>query len=439
MSRDETGVHDASVVDSPEVEQAASEGHLESADARAGGCRRNRVRPVLLLMSLALIPLAAWRLHADRQYWAAAWAQGTLFPEHATDDVQFAQSQGARGPAFDLKGVTVPVGEIHSGGPPKDGIPALTNPKLIAGTDAAYLRPEDRVIGVVVESEARAYPLRILNYHEIVNDRVGKLPIAVTYCPLCDSAAVFDRRTPLGEREFGVSGLLYNSNVLMYDRGGQPESLWSQVKTVGISGPAADKSLAVLPVELTTWKDWLARYPRTKVLSDETGHRRDYRRSPYAGYFTRPELMFPAKPTSDRLPTKSPVLGVWTDGAARGYPASAFGREAREIKDMLGGKSVLLVALSVRRRLAGTRSSGKTCRRAKRAWRSLTTAERLSISIASCPGVPAVISMDFLLWFAFVTITRMIPKLCSLRCRRSSRVLMSTRRKTPAGPWTSSA
>jgi len=350
MSPDEKGAN-ASVVDFPDVEQAATQRHLESADARAVGSRRNPVRRVLLLMVLALIPLAAWRLHIDRPYWAAAWAHGTLFPEHATgcdctecadDEVQFAQFQGARGPAFDLKGVTVPVGEIRSGGPPKDGIPALTGPKLIAGTDAAYLRPEDRVIGVVVESEARAYPLRILDYHEIVNDRVGKLPFAVTYCPLCDSAAVFDRRTPLGEREFGVSGLLYNSNVLMYDRGGRPESLWSQVKTEGISGPAAGKSLAVLPVELTTWKDWLARHPRTKVLSVETGHRRDYRRSPYAGYFAHPELMFPAKPTSDLLPIKAPVLGVWTDGAARAYPASAFGREGREVKDTLGGKNITI-------------------------------------------------------------------------------------------------
>jgi hypothetical protein len=108
------------------------------------------------------------------------------------------------------------------------------------------------------------------------------IPVVVTYCPLCDSSEVFDRRTEIGKREFGVSGLLYNNNVLMYDRGGQPESLWSQVMASGVSGPANTKSLNALPLEVTTWKDWRSRHPDTKVVSIETGHDREYHSRPSA-------------------------------------------------------------------------------------------------------------------------------------------------------------
>ena len=140
---------------------------------------------------------------------------------------------------FDLSGSIIPIERIRSGGPPKDGIPAISDPLLIPGVDAAYLRKSDRVIGVVFRQEARAYPLRILNFHEVVNDQIEGTALAVTYCPLCDSAAVFDRRTSLGEREFGVSGLLFNSNVLLYDRGAEDASLWSQAMVRGVSGPGA--------------------------------------------------------------------------------------------------------------------------------------------------------------------------------------------------------
>ncbi|MGE3239497.1 MAG: DUF3179 domain-containing protein [Pirellulales bacterium] len=254
---------------------------------------------------------------------------------------QSSMRSGTSGP-FDLSGATIPRNEIVSGGPPKDGIPALSTPEFIAATKATYLGSQDRVIGFSRGQEARAYPLKILNYHEIVNDRVGGAPVAITYCPLCDSAAVFDRRTSLGEREFGVSGLLYNSNVLMYDRSGQVDSLWSQVKAEGVSGPGAKTKLKALPLQLTTWSDWVARYPETLVLSPQTGHARNYDRDPYAGYFHRPQLMFPARPTSDRLPTKERVLGVWTDGVARAYPVSAFGTDRRQIVQEIDGKRVVI-------------------------------------------------------------------------------------------------
>jgi hypothetical protein len=136
--------------------------------------------------------------------------------------------------------------------------------------------------------------------------------------------------------------LLYNSNVLMYDRGGDPESLWSQVLTRGISGPGADKALTALPLELTTWKDWRERHPNTRVLSSDTGYQRNYDRNPYESYFAMPRLMFPAKPLSDRLPKKARVLGVWTKNGIRAYPESAFGPERTRVEDELGGKRIVI-------------------------------------------------------------------------------------------------
>lgn len=246
---------------------------------------------------------------------------------------------------FDLTNSTIPKEEIHAGGPAKDGIPALTAPKFVKANAAGSLDPEDRVGGVVVEGEARAYPLRILVWHEIVNDTLGGEPIAVTYCPLCDSVAAFDRRTPGGVKEFGVSGMLYNSNVLMFDRGGKPEGLWSQLKAQAVSGPQAGQTLRTLPVELTTWADWHARHPETKVLSTKTGHTRDYKINPYVRYFDRPGLVFPARPKSDRLPEKEKVLGVWApDGTAKAYRISAFAdwREPVEFRDRIAERSLTL-------------------------------------------------------------------------------------------------
>ncbi|MDA1229335.1 MAG: DUF3179 domain-containing protein, partial [Planctomycetota bacterium] len=227
-------------------------------------------------------------------------------------------------PEFDMSQSSIAVKEILRGGQPRDGIPAISNPKFVAASAADYMAPADLIVGVVINNSARAYPLRILNYHEIVNDRMESTPFAVTYCPLCDSVCVFDRRTPLGEREFGVSGLLYNSNVLMYDRRGKPESLWSQLKKTGVTGPGMEKSLKTLPVELTTWNDWKTRYPESEVLSLDTGHRRDYSSSPYGSYFTTPQLMFPVNHKDNRLPRKTRVLGIWSEKSQMAVPETLF-------------------------------------------------------------------------------------------------------------------
>ncbi|MCM2373967.1 DUF3179 domain-containing protein [Aporhodopirellula aestuarii] len=288
------------------------------------GIQFGLIRSLLFFTPLAIA--ASWSLqrHVDRLY------GDPLI-------VQPVQLRGQGGSGFALRQATIPVQEIRSGGPPKDGIPSLSNPTMVSASEATYLRAGDRVIGVESGGESRAYPLAILNYHEVINDRIGELPIAVTYCPLCDSAVVFDRWTPLGEREFGVSGLLYNSNVLMYDRS-DTESLWSQVKGEGVSGPGARMKLTILPMELTTWAAWQKRHPNTTVVSSETGHRRNYQRSPYARYFKQRNLMFPAKPINNALPLKERVLGVWDDANALAIPTSAFGGKTMQIEKSLGSK-----------------------------------------------------------------------------------------------------
>lgn len=252
----------------------------------------------------------------------------------------------------------IPKDEILSGGPAKDGIPALTDPAVVSA-DESGLNAADRVIGVEIAGEARAYPLRILNWHEIVNDTLGGQPIAVTYCPLCDSAVVFDREIGDQVREFGVSGLLYNSNVLMYDRQEDPEreSLWSQLMFAAVVGPAAEEGLELemLPAQFTTWEAWSERFPDTTSLSFETGYRRNYGANPYTDYFQSSRLMFPVNPPGEEaadladLPNKEPVIIISIDGALKGYPVSrlkeALASGAKTLVDEFQGKEITFTAV----------------------------------------------------------------------------------------------
>jgi hypothetical protein len=226
---------------------------------------------------------------------------------------------------FDLRGALIPVTAIEQGGPPRDGIPSIDHPRFV-GAAASGLKDGDRVLGLARRDVARAYPVRILNWHEVVNDRIADEAIAVTYCPLCGTGMAFDARVGVGgpAASFGVSGLLYNSDVLLYDRG--TESLWSQLLEQAVSGPMKGTRLTPVPLTHTTWAAWRARHPRTEVLSTDTGQARDYARDPYAGYDTVPRLMFEVQHRDDRLPLKEWVLGLRIGGQAKAYPFSALAR-----------------------------------------------------------------------------------------------------------------
>ncbi len=241
---------------------------------------------------------------------------------------------------FDLSNARVPASAIQRGGPPKDGIPAIDRPRFVAAAQAS-LSADDRVLGVTVNGDARAYPLRILNWHEVVNDQVGGQPVVVTYCPLCGTGMAFDARVDGRARSFGVSGLLYNSDVLLYDR--DTQSLWSQIMRTAVSGPAAGRMLVQLPLAHTTWSDWRTRHPDTRVLSTDTGHVRDYSHDPYAGYESRERLMFDVAHRDHRLEAKAWVLGLQVGAEAKAYPLSALAArlgERGELEDRVGGRRV---------------------------------------------------------------------------------------------------
>jgi hypothetical protein len=241
--------------------------------------------------------------------------------------------------AFDLTRHNIPVELILDGGPPKDGIPALSTPAAVVAERAMFMRPTDRIVGVRIGKAARAYPIAILNWHEAVNDTLGGTPILVTYCPLTDSAVVFDRVVEGRLEEFGVSGRLYLSNVLLYDR--RTQSLWSQLGGQAVAGEQTGTELRVLPATLTTWGDWARANPRTTVLSDATGYERDYRRDPYASYHRAPGLAFPVGSLDGRLPAKARVLGLRLRRNSRAYPITELARVGR-LEDMVSGTPVVV-------------------------------------------------------------------------------------------------
>ncbi|MEO3431188.1 DUF3179 domain-containing protein [Pelagibius sp. CAU 1746] len=211
-----------------------------------------------LVFSLALVLATADGARAGPDRWAAAW------------------------PATDFSQASVPFDEILSGGPPKDGIPAIDDPRFVAVAEAADLAPAEPVIGLEIAGDARAYPLRILTWHEIVNDTVGGTPVAVTYCPLCNAAIVFDRRVAGAATTFGTTGLLRHSDLVMYDRA--TESWWQQFLGEAIVGAHTGKRLALVPSRLESWENFAARFPEGKVLVPADPKLRPYGANPYVGY-----------------------------------------------------------------------------------------------------------------------------------------------------------
>jgi len=199
---------------------------------------------------------------------------------------------------------------LLSGGPPRDGIPSIDNPHFIPTQKAAkWLADNEPVIALQMNENARAYPLQILIWHEIVNDVIGDVPVIITFCPLCNSAIVFDRRLKGKVYEFGTSGLLRNSDLVMYDR--TTESLWQQFTGEAIVGDLAGEELTFLPSSLVSSADFRASYPDGVVLSRQTGYTRGYGRNPYIGYDTIGQNPFMFKGEVDgRLPAMERVVAV---------------------------------------------------------------------------------------------------------------------------------
>lgn len=237
---------------------------------------------------------------------------------------------------------TVPLDEILPGGPPKDGIPAIDRPRFESlGQTARWLGEREPVAVVVVGDEARTYPLQILIWHEIVNDVVAGKPVAVTYCPLCNTALAFDRRLDGAVLDFGTTGRLRYSDLVMYDR--QTESWWQQATGEAIVGMYAGRRLRFIPAPVMSWRDFRDAYPEGRVLSRNTGYARPYGRNPYAGYDSRSEpIMGFFRGRGDaRLPAFERVVAVDWDGNSAAYALSLL-RRTRLVNDDVGSVPIVV-------------------------------------------------------------------------------------------------
>ena len=231
--------------------------------------------------------------------------------------------------------------DLLSGGPPRDGIPPIDQPKFIENQLAAqWLKPNDPVIALEINGDARAYPLQILTWHEIINDVVGEIPVTITFCPLCNSAIVFKRNHQGITYDFGTSGLLRNSDLVMYDR--QTESLWQQFTGEAIVGVMTGEQLMMIPSGLIGFEQFQAAYPAGKILSKETGYSREYGRNPYPGYddIRNNPFLF-RDPLDERLSAMARVVTVSDGKYHNAYPVELL-EKLGVIHHQLGNQAVVI-------------------------------------------------------------------------------------------------
>jgi len=277
-----------------------------------------RIGALLLVAAIGVTACSAGRARPDRMSGPASYespsgiagpagpglyrlSQAEVSPEEnvasALDDPT---AKGLPKPLVDPK-------RIIDGGPPPDGIPALAEATFARANAIDWLIPEEPVLSLTLNGETRAYPVQILIFHEIVNDTVGGVPVAVTYCPLCNSAIAYDRRVAGRVVTFGTSGKLLYSNLVMYDR--QTRSLWPQLAGQAVAGVLTGVRLTAYPVQTVAWQDWLADNPRAWVLSNQTGYDRDYGLNPYSGYDKANSQPFDLDgPADPGLPPKTRVV-----------------------------------------------------------------------------------------------------------------------------------
>jgi hypothetical protein len=232
--------------------------------------------------------------------------------------------------------------EILSGGPPKDGIPALKDPQFVSVSEAdAWLQPVEPVILVQVGEDAKAYPIQILIWHEIANDKVGGEPLVVTFCPLCNTAIAFKRTVSGQVLDFGTTGRLRYSNLIMYDR--QTETWWQQATGEAIAGELTGTQLEFYPATIISWDNFKASFPQGKVLSRETGYLRDYGHNPYVGYddVNNPPFLYQGPATPDQMAPVARVLTIDLNGEAVAYPYETL-ETVGAVNDTVGGEPVVI-------------------------------------------------------------------------------------------------
>ena len=252
------------------------------------------------------------------------------------------QSQNLPGWKTNTDKAIVELDELKRGGPPKDGIPSIDNPQFISIDEAeSWIVDKEPVIAVEYEGSVRAYPLQVMIWHEIVSDRINGDPLLVTFCPLCYSALVFERTVDGEVLEFGVSGFLRHSDLVMFDR--KTETLWQQFTGKAIVGDYVGTTLEQVPSQIISFNQFKQNYPNGMVLSKNTGYNRNYGKNPYTGYDDINNTpLFGAGNDEGRLPPMEKVIGVKLDEQQKAYPYSVT-REEQVINDTVGDTPLLII------------------------------------------------------------------------------------------------
>jgi len=257
-----------------------------------------------------------------------------------------AESSDEEGIMVTEKGVKYLVNpkKILSGGPPKDGIPSIDNPRFVSVEEAdKWIEDNELVLALNYKNNKRVYPLQIMVWHEIVNDHVAGDPILITYCPLCGSGIAFESKIEVDgkmiESEFGTSGKLYNSNLVMYDR--ETDTYWSQIDGKAIVGKLTGQELKDISLDTVVWRDWKKAHPDSDVLSQKTGHSRNYGKDPYGNYYENSFLFFPVENEDERIHPKTVIFGIHVDGVYKAYKEDDL-KKTSKIEDIIGKKKIIV-------------------------------------------------------------------------------------------------
>jgi hypothetical protein len=292
------------------------------------------VRAATLPIALALVA-AACATDGDDRSGAGPGVRGRPVEQVAPTEEEDTPSALADMTDGRLPPPLVDPSEVISGGPPPDGIPAIDEPTFVSAGEVDWLDDDEPVLALSLGDEYRAYPVQVLTWHEIVNDTVDGRPVAVTYCPLCNSAIAYDRRLEARVLTFGTSGRLYRSALVMFDR--QTESLWTHFDGRAIAGVLTGRTLRAHAVSTVAWSDFRRAHPDALVLSRDTGFERDYGRNPYPGYDDVDTSPFLFEGEADgRFAAKTRVVGVDHGGDALAVVADALRRQGVVEVDLAG-------------------------------------------------------------------------------------------------------
>ncbi|MEO5930797.1 MAG: DUF3179 domain-containing protein [Candidatus Kapaibacterium sp.] len=305
----------------------------------------SNMRLILFMITLQLTAILAGcaaRPHASSDEKPVLDDTPILATNHPLLPEEPPPAEAARVFRTDFSRHTVPYAEILSGGPSKDDIPSIDTPRFVPVADAdRWLRPNEPVILLDIDNDVRAYPVRIIIWHELVNDMVGGRPVLISFCPLCNTAIAFDRRVGNHVLDFGTTGYLHYSNLIMYDR--QTENWWQQATGEAIAGKYAGALLSPIATRIVPWSHLRETYPEAKVLSGATGHTRDYGRNPYAGYddISATPFLYHGPATPSAFPPMEHVLGLSVRNGLVAYPYSVLARK-HVVNDTIDGVPVVI-------------------------------------------------------------------------------------------------